>query len=151
MIADLIAGGGTASGEGTLADLIFKRIGPDGLGVVNVDLAQVFDGLGGVDVLTAAILGVPTAYALEQNYPNPFNPETQIEYTIPERADVRLVVYNVTGQRVAELVRAVQGPGRYRVAWSARDDLGRDVASGIYFCRLEAEKVNIVRKMLLLR
>jgi flagellar hook assembly protein FlgD len=94
---------------------------------------------------------MPAGYALEQNVPNPFNPETQISYRVPERAEVRLSVYNVTGQQVAQLVSATLEPGVYRVTWDGRDGVGRAVASGVYFYRLETEAIQLVRKMLLLQ
>jgi hypothetical protein len=82
-------------------------------------------------------LSRPATYTLAQNVPNPFNPRTTIRYTLPERADIRLVVYDLTGRRIRTLVRGVQQPGRYSVVWDGRDETGRDVASGIYLYRLE--------------
>ncbi len=71
-------------------------------------------------------------YALGQNYPNPFNPTTSIQYELPARSIVRLVIYTVLGQVVQELVNTEQQAGMQSVVWNAH------VSSGIYFYRLEA-------------
>ncbi len=97
------------------------------------------DGVGPVSHL-------PTAFALYQNYPNPFNPSTEIRYAIPEAADVRLSVVNLLGQVVAHLVQERQMPGEYHVQWKPEAR-----SSGVYFYTLEAGKVRVTKKMLLVR
>jgi hypothetical protein len=93
----------------------------------------------------------PSALSLLQNYPNPFNPATSIEYELPALTRVRLAIFNSAGKQIVVLVDADQPPGDYRVKWDGRDNLGRSVASGIYFCRLEAGIDTRVRKLVLLR
>jgi hypothetical protein len=95
----------------------------------------------------------PLTYALTQNVPNPFNPATTIRYDLPERADVRLVIYNLAGQKIRTLVHRMQPPGRYTVTWDGRDGTGHAVASGVYFYRLEAITRGFVetKRMVLLR
>ncbi len=88
----------------------------------------------------------PTAFALYQNYPNPFNPSTEIRYTLPEAADVRLSVVNLLGQVVAQLVQERQMAGEYRVQWKPETR-----SRGVYFYTLEAGKVRVTKKMLLVR
>ena len=85
------------------------------------------------------------------NYPNPFNPETVIQYTLAEAGDVRLVIYNVLGQQVRELVNASQSPGQYHVRWNSRDAFGHPVSSGVYFYRLVAGSDVAIKKMLLMK
>ena len=76
--------------------------------------------------------GVPDRYALLQNYPNPFNPSTTIAFALPVRSTVSIAVYNLLGQRVAELAGGEMATGYHSVVWNA------GVASGVYFCRMEA-------------
>ncbi len=91
-------------------------------------------------------LSNPTSFSLGQNYPNPFNPTTEIEYTVPERSFVRIVVYNVLGQLVSTLVEGVENPGRYETMFS-----GTGLASGVYLCLLQSGRYMQVRKMMLLK
>ena len=101
-------------------------------------------------------LGVPLVAQLAQNYPNPFNSETVIEYQLPQSGEMQLIVYDVTGQQVVSLASGPRQAGTFSLRWDGRDDAGRQVASGVYLYRLEAEAVTggrIVktRKLLLLR
>jgi hypothetical protein len=91
------------------------------------------------------------ATALEQNYPNPFNGTTSISYSIGERCDVEIAIYDPAGRSIATLERTVRTPGRYSVLWNGTDHAGRGVASGVYFCRIKAGKFSQTRKILYLR
>jgi hypothetical protein len=73
---------------------------------------------------------------LHQNVPNPFNPVTTITYTLPGEGFVSLSVYNVTGQRVSNLVRRTMVAGMHSLTWDGTDDAGRPAASGLYVYRL---------------
>ena len=86
-----------------------------------------------------------------ENHPNPFNPATMIRYTIAEPANVRLVIYNMLGQQIRQLVNVQQAPGQYEVRWNSEDELGRSVSSGVYFYRLEAGAHVMLKKMLLMK
>ena len=94
---------------------------------------------------------LPTTYSLSQNYPNPFNPSTVIEFTVPHRSHVRLSIHNLLGQRVAALVDESMSPGVYQTAWHGCDEAGNQVASGIYFYRLQADQFVEAKKMVLLK
>ena len=88
----------------------------------------------------------PAAFALHQSYPNPFNPKTMITYELPMSKDVKLAIYNLTGQKVATLVSEKQNAGLYQVAWDATG-----FASGIYTCQLRAGHYHEMKKMLLVK
>jgi len=94
---------------------------------------------------------LPTTYGLSQNYPNPFNPSTVIEFTVPQRSNVELSVYNLLGQRVVTLVDEPMSQGTYRAVWYGQDESGHDVATGIYFYRLLAGEFAATKKMVLLK
>ena len=99
-----------------------------------------------------ADVGVGPARPTLVNYPNPFNPETQICYELSHEAEVTLRVYDLSGRLVSELARSEHhDPGPHTALWHGRDDAGRDVASGVYFLRLEAEEQAVERKMVLLK
>ena len=83
-----------------------------------------------------AIFGAPDKYMLEQNYPNPFNPITIIEFSLPENVgNVKLTIYNLLGEKVAELVNSSFQAGKYQYQWNASS-----LATGIYIYELRAEK-----------
>lgn len=88
--------------------------------------------------------GFAKAFELYQNYPNPFNPVTIIRYDLPSQSKVTLKIYNILGQEVVTLVDAVQEAGRKIVSWNASQ-----LASGVYFYRLNAGEFSGVKKMLL--
>jgi len=90
-------------------------------------------------------------YPLAQNYPNPFNPETDISYNLPQGCHVKLSVFNIMGQKVRTLVDEYQTAGHKTVQWDGRDHIGEEVASGVYFYRLQAGEYSQVRKMLMLK
>jgi hypothetical protein len=85
-------------------------------------------------------------------FPNPFNPSTTIKLSIPMRSRVRLVIFNLLGQQVAELANEEMEPGKFERLWNA------NVSSGLYFCWCEAVSVSDpgkrfvdVKKMILLK
>jgi hypothetical protein len=97
-------------------------------------------------------INLPTAFALSQNYPNPLaasNRQTEIGYTLPVAAAVKLSIYNLLGHEVAVLVNAWQTPGVKKVVWDGRDKQGNRVTTGIYFYRLTAGNFVATRKMVL--
>jgi hypothetical protein len=88
----------------------------------------------------------PTAFGLSQNFPNGFNPTTQIKYSLPVDAHVRLSVYDVLGQEVATLVNSDEAAGFKAVTFNAGN-----LPSGIYFYRLTAGDFSDIKKMILLK
>jgi hypothetical protein len=89
---------------------------------------------------------IPSKYTLDQNYPNPFNPTTLIKYSVPKQAFVSLKVYNTVGEVVRTLFEGQQGPGNYAATFDATD-----LASGVYFYRLESGTVSITKKLVLMK
>lgn len=88
-------------------------------------------------------LELPDKFTLYANYPNPFNPGTTIKYDLKLSSAVTLSVYNALGQLVRTLVNGkVQTTGSYSVYWDGKDAIGRQVASGIYICRIDAKDIN---------
>ena len=90
-------------------------------------------------------------FALQQNYPNPFNPETTISYQLPENATVSIVIYDVLGREIRNLVDGVIPAGAHDVVWNGLDNSGRQTATGVYFYRINTENFSQMRKMILLR
>ena len=94
---------------------------------------------------------LPRRIVLNQNHPNPFNPVTLIRFELPRASEVELSIYNTTGQLVRRLAEGTYERGVHRLAWDSKDERGVDVASGVYFYRLEAGEVVRTRRMVLLR
>ena len=88
----------------------------------------------------------PATTALYQNSPNPFNPQTRVPYALAQAGHVRIDVFNVRGQRVATLVDEYQTAGHKTVQWNAGN-----VATGVYFYRLQAGAVTQTRKLTLMK
>ncbi len=82
---------------------------------------------------------LPQKFLLASNYPNPFNPTTTIRYGLPESSDVSVIVYDITGREVIQLVDSRVPAGNRRVVWNGRDRHGNPVASGLYIYRLVAK------------
>lgn len=89
---------------------------------------------------------VVTSYQLSQNYPNPFNPTTQIQYTIPERGNVSIKVYDVLGNEVATLFNGMQESGSHSVNFDASK-----LSSGMYLYTINAGSFTASKKMMLMK
>jgi hypothetical protein len=84
-------------------------------------------------------------------YPNPFYPSTTIKFTLPSSGKANLVVYDIMGRKVRELVSGQLLTGNCSFLWDGRDDSGIAVSSGVYFAWLTMGKSVAVRKMLLMK
>jgi poly(3-hydroxybutyrate) depolymerase len=100
----------------------------------------------GVTTGIRSMAATPAFFSLEQNYPNPFNPSTTIRYALTSRTQVTLVVYNILGQSVAELVHGEKGAGYYETRFDAGS-----LASGVYLYRLQAGSFVQVRKLIVVK
>jgi len=85
-------------------------------------------------------------YSLSQNYPNPFNPETKIQFSIPKNGLVKIVVYDMLGREVKELVNEFKQQGSYNVSFN-----GANISSGIYFYKLITDDFVETKKMILVK
>lgn len=89
---------------------------------------------------------IPTEFKLEQNFPNPFNPSTTLEFSIPVEGFYTLDVFDILGEKVASLQNGFLRPGVFKSTFD-----GKNLSSGVYFYKLYGDKVNLVRKMMLLK
>jgi hypothetical protein len=96
-------------------------------------------------------LNLPGTYALEQNYPNPFNPTTLIHYQLPVNTSVTLKLFDLLGQEVRTLVDEIQSAGYKSVAWNSTNNSGNQVATGVYFYRLQTKEYVKTMKLLLMK
>lgn len=105
----------------------------------------------GTDIEIEYEENIPSDYVLSQNYPNPFNPSTTIEFSLPTRNHVALKVFNITGHEVAVLINKTLSAGSFKVKWDSHDSDGNEVASGVYFYKLETSDFVETKKMVLVR
>lgn len=89
---------------------------------------------------------IPSNYFLAQNYPNPFNATTTIQYDVSEPGHIKVAMFNENDQLIQVLVDSQQNGGRYAISWD-----GSNVASGLYFIRMQAGNFEMTRKCLLLK
>ncbi len=162
-IADDLIGNWPANllvdGPGTLAD--FQNESAQGDWILNVADNQ-FGAWGilhswGISMsLTADSIspvpeGMPLVTRLVGNAPNPFNPQTVIVFETNQSGPVVMTVHDVRGHRIKELMNENMPAGRHMLTWDGQDAHGRSVASGLYFCRLQAGEVQELKKMMLVR
>jgi Flagellar hook capping protein len=103
------------------------------------------------DYLSTQSEGVPSEFVLHDNYPNPFNPTTQIRFDLPIMGDVKLVIYNMLGQKVREYAMNNISAGYHSVTWDATNDLGDPVSAGVYLYQLQTNETVQTNKMILLK
>jgi hypothetical protein len=94
---------------------------------------------------------IPIAYTLHQNYPNPFNPITSLRYDLPEQAQVTLIIYDLMGREVTQLINTTQESGYRSVQWNATDSFGNPVSAGVYLYQIRASDYVQTKKMVLLK
>jgi subtilisin family serine protease len=94
---------------------------------------------------------IPQVYYLNQNFPNPFNMSTRIQFGVPAQTKVKIVLYNVLGQKVRTYDLGERAPGRYDITWDGMNERGKAVSSGIYFYRFESDKFTQTKKLVLIK
>jgi flagellar hook assembly protein FlgD len=88
---------------------------------------------------------------LRTNAPNPFRESTTISYQLAERQRVTIAIYDLLGRRVQTLVDGPRAAGVHQTTWRATGSDGQALASGVYFCRMEAGAHTSTRKLVLVR
>jgi hypothetical protein len=106
----------------------------------------------GTTGVTPSPVAIPNEFSLSLNYPNPFNPSTHFMYSVPERATVRLAVFDMLGREIRVLLNnEVREAGSYEVEWDGMNTAGRVMPSGTYFIRLESGAFSQTRKVVLVK
>ena len=148
-----------SSNELTIEYSIVKDAGEHMLWVLATDREEfVLNGIGSVIVsgsVTSMTLNkvaeVPETFGLSQNFPNPFNPVTNISFQVPEASDVTVAVYNMMGQKIADLVQANVPAGYHQVVWDSRNLQGESVSSGVYLYTITSGDYHAMKKMILMK
>jgi len=149
---------GTGTIEGTnpvaanngIADIIFKANR-------NAGIAQIIASSSGLIADTVNIVihkflyiydfeQIPQTFNLYPNYPNPFNSTTTIQYDVVKPSHVTIAIFNANGQLIEILIDSQRDAGQYMISWD-----GSDMASGLYFFRMQADYYEITKKCLLLK
>jgi len=116
------------------------------INIVNDNIQKVFGSTNGNNVKDISNI-IPTQYRLAQNYPNPFNPITKINFDLPEAGRVKLIIYDMLGREITRLVNdELKTAGKYTMEFN-----GVNLASGVYFYRLEANKFVQTKRMVLIK
>jgi hypothetical protein len=135
---------GFVSGKGTTSEVNNYSFSDkvSGSGKISYRLKQIdFSGKISYSKEVEVSYNGPGAYSLSQNYPNPFNPSTTIKFALAFDSNVKLTVYNITGQVVKVLTNGMLGAGEHDVIFSFKES-GVNLSSGIYFYTLEATATN---------
>jgi hypothetical protein len=93
----------------------------------------------------------PLGIRLEQSFPNPFNPVMRIQYSLPAGMHVELIISDIRGRHVQALENGFRPAGEHEIVWDGKNDLGNDVASGVYLYQLKTPHGAFTRKALLIR
>lgn len=104
----------------------------------------------GVDQKSKGSL-LPAQFRILPNFPNPFNPETTIPFELPRQSEVDAKIYDARGNEIMTLLQQPMAAGSHLLTWQGHDRAGHEVASGLYFLKIQAEEEVATRKMLLLR
>ena len=109
------------------------------------------------DIIVSSNVGVgdddalPNSFRIYPNYPNPFNSTTKIDYQLPKKTNVQLVILDILGRTVITLVDDLLQPGYKTITWNGIDAFGNNVSAGMYFYMIQTGKNREVKKMVLLK
>ena len=88
---------------------------------------------------------MPEEFSISKAYPNPFNPTVNIDFSIPEEADITIQIFDLLGRNVFNHEQNFNTAGKYRFQWHGVNDLGTPIASGVYFVTIQ-HKANIFKQ-----
>ncbi|KUG24741.1 hypothetical protein ASZ90_005445 [hydrocarbon metagenome] len=145
-----------AAGENNVGSIPFQITNPEDLIVskivlVNSNLEKIQNVSVKVSIVTDVQEELPAEYSLYQNYPNPFNPSTTIEFSLKQRGDVTIKIYNMLGQEVRRLLAGQLESGNHRVIWDGMNDAGMKLSSGTYIYKMISGEFVQSKKMILLK
>jgi hypothetical protein len=100
---------------------------------------------------TSSTNSAPREFDSFRSYPNPFNPTTQIAFVLDHQQHVTVELFDVLGRRVRRLVCGNMPVGHHSIRWDGRDEVGQNVCSGIYFCRMTVGNATVTKKLVLLK
>jgi hypothetical protein len=159
-----MAGSSAIAAEGDLVTMTFRlKDRSKGLSSVNFKIVRLVLNETNVTPQAPPVVkggdepsSIPTMFGLSQNYPNPFNPSTTVEYQLPASSRVSVKIFDLLGHEIRTLTSGEQKAGYYRVVWDGKDNLGQQVASAVYFYRIQAtsndnRSFTTTRKMMLLK
>ncbi|MDD3965565.1 MAG: T9SS type A sorting domain-containing protein [Candidatus Neomarinimicrobiota bacterium] len=90
--------------------------------------------------------GIPETFKVHQNYPNPFNPSTTIAFALPEAGEVRIDFFDLQGKKAGQTISGCWEAGYHRIVWTPRE-----LASGVYFYRIQTPDASEIRKCTLMK
>ena len=88
----------------------------------------------------------PKSLSLKNNYPNPFNSETKINFNISDNEDVKIIIYNLSGQSVKTYNFRNINKGSYSITWNGLNNLNEELSGGVYFYQLKTDRYSITKK-----
>ncbi|APF18126.1 FlgD immunoglobulin-like domain containing protein [Caldithrix abyssi] len=137
--------------DGTYEYMVSTREGEETTGTItveNLEAEVTVDLTGIVDPSDRLVLKTDQ---LLDAYPNPFNPSTTIRVQMAEAGPVKLIIYNVLGQKVKTLYNGNLQAGSQKFTWNGKDDAGRQVASGLYFYQLKTQNTVQTKAVMFLK
>lgn len=94
---------------------------------------------------------IPQNFKLYQNYPNPFNSYTTIKLDLENKLNVEINIYDLGGRLVKKIFKGLKQEGSHAFLWNSKDNMSKNVASGVYLYEIKIENLNIIKKMLFLK
>ncbi|MCD4795292.1 MAG: T9SS type A sorting domain-containing protein [Bacteroidales bacterium] len=97
-------------------------------------------------------ISIQNMFHLYQNYPNPFSSKTTFEFYLPEKNEIEVAVYNITGKKIKTLLNEKKDEGHYSVSWNGNNESGEFAGNGIYFCKFViGNGTLIIRQIILMK